>query len=287
MGSLTPDQIEHYEEQGYVVLPGLVDAERVERYKQRAREIALGDVPEAAANRLVRDISYVKGWRPLPEDPEHALWKIMNPDRFDATLAESMRIPAVLDAVSSLIGDDLMAFLLMFIYKPPGVADSVHPFHQDAAYFSFGPQKQCLGVWIPLDPVDADNGSLTVVPGSHRMEVRGLEPKEGINFGALASQGVEDEPAFHERAVTLELSPGDCVLFSTHLLHRTGGNPTDRHRRVITLHMANTHCRHHGQHFSEFGFTLVRGQTVEGGLQPQENAALAIENQLVGPGGDA
>ena len=40
---------------------------------------------------------------PLPEDPERALWKILNPDRFDPIMAESLRFPRVLDAAESLI----------------------------------------------------------------------------------------------------------------------------------------------------------------------------------------
>ncbi len=282
MGSLSAEQIAHFQEHGYVVVPRVLEPDQIDRYLVRAREIALGDIPDAAANRRVKDIHYAKGHAPLPEDPEHALWKIMNPDRFDPIMAECMRFPKVLDAVSSLIGDDLMAFLLMFIYKPPGVPGSLHPFHQDAAYFSFGPQDLCVGVWIPLDPVDADNGSLCIVPGSHRLPVHKLEAKEGINFGALASEGVEDDPSYLEKAITLELPPGDCVLFSTRLLHRTTGNKTMRHRRVVTLHMANARCEHQGQHFSEFGFTLVRGQAHEGGLKQVESPSLGIKNEMIG-----
>jgi phytanoyl-CoA hydroxylase len=282
MGSLSSEQIQHFREHGYVIVPEVLTKAEIDRYLTRAREIALGDVPEEAANRLVKDISFAKGLSPMPEDPERALWKIMNPDRFDPVMAECMRFPKVIDAVSSLIGDDLMAFLLMFIYKPPGVPESLHPFHQDAAYFSFGPQDQCLGVWIPLDPVNADNGSLCIVPGSHSLPVKNLEMKDGINFGALATVGAEEDPSLLEKAITLELPPGDCVLFNTRLLHRTRGNQTDGHRRVVTLHMASTRCEHTGQHFSEFGFTLVRGKTYEGGLKPVESPSLAIDNKMIG-----
>lgn len=281
MGSLTAEQITHYQEQGYVIVPHVLEPEQVDRYRDRAREIVLGDVPEAATNRIVRDIEFAKGLRPLPEDPEHAVWKIINPDRFDPVMAECMRFPRVLDAVESLIGEDQMAFLLMFIYKPPGVPGSLHPFHQDAAYFTFDPQDQCLGVWIPLDPVDEANGSLCVVPGSHLDEVRPLEMRDGLNFGALASQGAEEDSSLREKAITLNLPPGHCVLFSTRLLHRTGGNSTTGHRRVVTLHMANARCQHRGQHLSEFGFTSVRGQTYEDGLRPLENPSIALKPTMV------
>lgn len=281
MSRLNAEQIDHFEREGYVVVPQVLTPEEIDRYKNRAREIAHGDVPEAASNRLVKDIHFVKGKNPLPEDPELALWKILNPDRFDPVMAECLRFPRVLDAVSSLIGEDLLAFLLMFIYKPPGIEQSVHPFHQDAAYFMFQPQDQCLGVWIPLDPVSEENGSLSVVPRSHKLEVKKHLVKEGINFGALAADDIEGNADYHDQAITMNLPPGDCLLFSTHLLHRSGGNRTDRHRRVITLHMANAKCKAVGPTLSEYGFTSVRGRTYEGCLQPAKAPPLELLHRLV------
>ena len=230
----------------------------------------------------MRDISYAKGLLPPPEDPEHAVWKLLNPDRFDPVFEDALRFPRVLDAVESLIGHDLMAFLLMFIYKPLGVPQSVHPFHQDALYFMFEPQDRCLGVWIPLDPVDADNGTLEIVPGSHHMEVRPHDAREGINFGAFAAQDVEGNEAFHERAIPVELEPGGCLLFNTRLLHRSGGNRTDRHRRVVTLHMASTTCALTQNALSEYGFNHVRGRLYDGCLQPVESQALKLVNERIG-----
>ena len=280
MGSLTPEQLEHYDEHGYVVVPGVLDPAEVERYRARARKIALGDVPEEASKRLVRDIAFARGNVPLPEDPEHALWKILNPDRFDSVMAECLRFPRVLDAVSSLIGEDILAFLLMFIYKPPELPQTVHPFHQDAVFFPFEPQSSCVGVWIPLDPVSEANGTLSVLPGSHRLEIQPHEPREGINFGAVAARGIEGNEAHHREAVAMKMEPGDCLLFNTRLLHRSGGNSTKDHRRVITLHMASARCRARGQSLSEYGFTLVRGRTHEGCLQPLESPPLELYNAL-------
>jgi len=283
VGSLSAEQIDHYEREGYVVVPNVLTRDEIDRYLNRASEIANGKVPEAAANRLIKDIQFAKGKLPMPEDPEHALWKILNPDRFDTVMAECLRLPRVLDAVSSLIGEDLLAFLLMFIYKPPGLEQSVHPFHQDALYFMFQPQDQCLGVWIPLDPVSAENGSLSVVPRSHKLDVQKHLLQEGINFGALAAEDIEGNPSYHEKAITMDLSPGDCLLFSTHLLHRSGGNRTNRHRRVITLHMASAKCKPTGPTLSEYGFTSVQGRTYPDCLQPVEAPPVEFANTLVEP----
>lgn len=281
MGSLTQDQIDHYWREGYVIVQKVLEPNEINRYLTRARDIVLGDHPEEAANRVIKDIAFAKKLLPMPEDPEHAIWKLINPDRFDTTFKEALRFPRVLDAVESLIGEDLMAFLLMFIYKPPGVAEAVHPFHQDAAYFMFKPQDRCLGVWIPLDPVNEENGSLSIVPRSHELELRDHLVKDGINFGALAASGIEDNPEFHEKAITLTMEPGECLLFNTRLLHRSGGNRTQIHRRVITLHMASTTCEMTGPGLSEYAFNHVRGQLHEGCLQPVESPALKLENKVL------
>lgn len=279
MSRLTPEQIEHYHEHGYVVVPGALTPDQIKRYLGRATEIAHGDHPPEAAKRLIKDIRFAKGLLPMPADPEHALWKFINPDRFDPVMAECLAFDRVLDAVGSLIGDDLLAFLLMFIYKPPGVDDAYHPFHQDGAYFPFEPLDRVVGVWIPLDPADASNGSLCVVPGSHRDPIRGHKPIPGVNAGAFAAPAEEDVDA-HARSVTFDLQPGDCVIFHPHLLHRTGGNPTQRHRRVVTLHIASAKCRPKGSDMREYGFNLVRGRTYPGCLQPLEHAPV----RLGGPG---
>jgi phytanoyl-CoA hydroxylase len=281
MGSLTPEQIEHYQREGYVVLSPVLGPEEIARYKKRAREIVLGDRPEEAANRIVKDIAFAKGLLPMPEDPEHAIWKLLNPDRFDPVFQECLRFPKVLSAVESLIGEDLMAFLLMFIYKPPGVEEAVHPFHQDAVYFMFAPQDLCLGVWIALDPVSEDNGSLTIVPRSHELPIRKHEAREGINSGALAAKDIEGNAGYHEKAISMSMEPGECLLFNTRLLHRSGGNRTELHRRVITLHMASSRCKLTGPPLSEYGFTLVQGQTHEGGLQPVAVPSLKLVNDFL------
>jgi phytanoyl-CoA hydroxylase len=265
---LSSEQVARYRERGYVVVPKVLGGEEIERYRRRAREIALGDHPKGAASRLVRDIRYAKRLLPMPDDPELALWKFLNPDRFDPVMAECLRLPRVLDLVESLLGPDLLAFLLMFIYKPPGLDEAIHPFHQDAVFFPFGPHDDVCGVWAPLDRADADNGSLCVVPGSHRLPVRAHAAIAGVNAGAFAAEGVEEDEEIRERAVTLALDPGDCVIFHSRTLHRTGGNRTKRHRRVITLHCASARCRPTGDPSLEYGFTSVRGRTYEGCLQP-------------------
>jgi len=269
-GSLTPGQVAHYDEHGYVVVPGVLSPEEIERYKTEARKIVLGAYPPEAKSRILRDVRIHNGFLPPFEDPEHNMWKILNPDVFNPVFERYLTTPKLLDAVESLIGPDILAFLLMFIYKPPRLAEAVHPFHQDGVYFPFTPHGLAVGTWLPLDDAHERNGTLVVIPGSHKEGMRKYEIPEGGKFGValgLEATGAKALP----NQVALDVKAGDCVLFHTHLLHTTPGNTTDGHRRVITVHIASARCRPTGN-IREFGFTLVRGQTCDGCLKPQERA---------------
>ncbi len=90
-----------------------------------------------------------------------------------------------------------------------------------------------------------------------------------MNAGAFGASGVEGSADMLSKSVTLDLSPGDAVLFHPHLHHHTGGNRTDRHRRVMTLHFASARCRSLTPTQPDvYAFTLVRGSTYPGCLQP-------------------
>lgn len=280
--NLTDAQREQYREEGYVVVPKVLGGDEVARILARARAIAHGEHPPAAKSSVMRDIHFAKKLLPMPEDPERALWKIMNADRFDPALRQAMRSPGLLDAVSGLLGDDLLAFLFMLIYKPPGVPDSVHPFHQDGLYFQFEPHDLVAGAWVPLDPVDDDNGTLCVVPGTHKLPITGHEVIPGVNAGAFGAKDVEGSADMLAKAVSFALEPGDCVLFHPHLYHRTGGNRTDRHRRVLTIHFASARCRSLTPTQPDvYAFTLVRGSTQPGGLQPAAERGLGFRGDDV------
>jgi phytanoyl-CoA hydroxylase len=196
-----------------------------------------------------------------PDDPEKGVWKYLNPDRHDPLFAAYPARTEMLDLVEPLIGPDIKAFLMMFIYKPPGI-DFVHPYHQDASYFHFHPHDLVVGTWLALDRTDAANGTLSVIRGSHKLPIlpHAAPTGEMVNFGVFGVQGYDGHPD----EVSLELEPGDAVFFHSRLLHKTGANLSDRHRRVITVHYANAKCQLTGDHHQAIRFDLVRGRSYDG-----------------------
>jgi phytanoyl-CoA hydroxylase len=257
---LTESEHQQYFDQGYVLLRGVLTREQVERYTSRAREFALGQLPPGGERMVVKEVRVAKGML-HPDDPEKGIWKYLNPDRFDPLFAAYPRQPQLLDVVEDLIGPDLKAFLVMFIYKPPGI-DFVHPYHQDASYFYFHPHDSVLGTWLALDRTAADNGTISVIRGSHKLPVLPHAAPKGdaVNAGVFGVEGYDGHPD----EVNLEMDPGDCLFFHSRLLHKTGANLSDRHRRVMTVHYASAQCKLTGQHHQAIRFELVRGRNYEG-----------------------
>lgn len=258
---LTETEKQQYEDLGYVVVPGVLSEEEVERYKRRAREIALGDVPKGAEKMVVKDVRVAKGWY-KPEDPEMGLWKLLQPDWYDDVFRDYPTTPRLLDTVEALIGPDIKCFLTMLIYKPPMLDEVHHPFHQDKMYFNFGPANLILGTWIALDHATADNGTMVFIPGSHKADVEHeLDTSDRQNYGIFYAKGYEPG---HPDEQVIELQPGDGVFFHSRLLHRTGPNVTKGHRRALTMHCASSKCTMNGNLIGHLKMRLVRGQEYPG-----------------------
>jgi phytanoyl-CoA hydroxylase len=249
-----------YHDQGFILARGVLSPDLVEAYRKRAREFALGDLPPNSQRMVVKEVRVAKGLV-RPDDPEKGIWKYLNPDRYDPLFSAYPAQPALLDLVDGLIGPDIKAFLMMFIYKPPSL-DFVHPYHQDAYYFPFEPHDGCLGTWAALDRTDAENGTIAVIRGSHRWDILPHAAPQGdtVNHGVFGVAGYDGHPD----EVVLELEPGDVLLFHSRLLHKTGANRSDRPRRVITVHYASAHCRPTGEPHQAIQFQVVRGQTFDG-----------------------
>jgi phytanoyl-CoA hydroxylase len=257
---LTAAQRQQYWDQGYLLKRGVLSPEQVEGYLARAREFALGKLPPGSERMVVKDVRVAKGLI-KPQDPEHGIWKYLNPDRHDPLFASYSSQPGLLDVVECLLGPDIKAFLMMFIYKPPGI-DFVHPYHQDASYFPFEPHDRCLGTWVALDRTGDDNGTISVIKGSHKWDILPHAAPKGdnVNFGVFGVEGYDGHPD----EVTLNMEPGDGVFFHSRLLHKTGANLSQRHRRVMTVHYASSRCKLTGEHHHAIQFHLVRGQSFEG-----------------------
>ncbi|HET6296375.1 MAG TPA: phytanoyl-CoA dioxygenase family protein, partial [Kribbella sp.] len=164
---MTTTVAEIYQEQGIVQVPGLLTTAELDR----VRTVFMDQV--AVDNSLAHDDGVPSG-DPLAQYP-----RFVHPHRREDLEAgrialELMLDSRILDVVTALIGPALGA-QSMFYFKPPGARGQA--LHQDNIFLRADPET-CLAAWIAIDDVDADNGGLAVVPGSHRTELVCPEPAD-------------------------------------------------------------------------------------------------------------
>lgn len=114
-----------------------------------------------------------------------------------------------------------------YVIKPPAEG-GIKKMHSDWQYVdeNIGPS---FSMWIPLLPVDENNGALMVLPGSNKLVkmLRGqntLNPYDEIKDSLLASS-----------VRTVPQPPGEALIFDQRLIHGSGENLTSYPRLAITL----------------------------------------------------
>lgn len=138
--------------------------------------------------------------------------------------------PRLVDPMVELTGDpDPVLFTEKLNLKRPHHGGR-NPLHQDLPYWSDAahPTRTATAM-VFLDDADLGNGTLEVVPGSHR-DGPWRTRADGDAFGRL-----EIDPALEVGLVTvpIEVPAGSVVYFGSTLVHRSAPNTSDRERRSI------------------------------------------------------
>jgi ectoine hydroxylase-related dioxygenase (phytanoyl-CoA dioxygenase family) len=146
-------------------------------------------------------------------------------------LADDPRIVAILRAI---LPTGVMFLSDKLVFKSPQ-ATFASPWHIDAAYWPNTRPK--LSVWIPLDDARADNGTLTVVRGSHRREWR-HEISDGRDTNGEFPNIIRDRPWAASDEIVCNVPRGSAIFFSDRLVHGSCPNTAgaDRFTIISTYH---------------------------------------------------
>lgn len=115
----------------------------------------------------------------------------------------------------------------VFIVKRKG-GDTTFPIHQDWNVVDES-KHRAFNVWIPLHDVDATNGSLWHIPGTHRLPTYVRGP--GLLFPNLYD--IKDHVAPAMRSLSLEA--GQAMVFYHRLIHGSPPNQAEEPRVVISF----------------------------------------------------
>lgn len=208
---LTDNEVRFYREEGYLYLPGVVDAAMVDALRDEVFDIM------AAAGRNRDDLRQnagVKGklWQSGQYLKESALDSYINS-------------PHLLSIASQLMEGESSLYMPFTAVKGGGGGGVFH-FHQDNQYTTFdGPG---INLWMALSPMSPENGCLMVVPRSH---LHGTE-QESISPDGDGHRAVAQDPT---RFLPVRMNPGDMIAFSRLTIHGSGPNTTDEPRLAYAV----------------------------------------------------
>jgi non-haem Fe2+, alpha-ketoglutarate-dependent halogenase len=96
---------------------------------------------------------------------------------------------AVLDAVESVIGPDILCWSTTFFIKEAGDPAYVS-WHQDSTYWGLS-EPDVVSAWLALSPATVESGAMRVIPGSHGAQVAHRETynKENLLSGRRREGG--------------------------------------------------------------------------------------------------
>lgn len=276
---ITPEQIEQYQERGYLVLDGFADEGECDQLRARAEELVQEFDPADVVsifstheqNRLTDDYFLTSGDKirfffeenafnadgTLKYEKQKSINKIghalhdLDPvfDRFSRS--DKVR------ALAKAIGLE-QSYLLqsMYIFKQPNIGGEV-TCHQDSTFLYTEP-IDIAGLWFALEDATIENGCLWVIPGGHRNGLKSRwrrSPERRMEFEIF-----DNEPWPENELVPLEVSKGTLILLHGLLPHRSFENRSPRSRHAYTLHLVNAEAKYPSDNWLQRAETLpLRG----------------------------
>lgn len=229
---MTQGWVEHYREHGYAVVPGVFDAGEIAAIAEQFDLLYRQGIGYGRSYRDRNTFFAVKDDAALGTIVRMVQW----PSYFNETLERIRRDPRMLAILSPLVGTDLKQIINQLHWKPPGAAMAEFGFHQDSR--SRRPREafrdlaaSYVQTGIAIDPHRAENGAMTVYPGSHRLGEIPFDASRRTMNVALDGGDLEALGLDPAKAVTLTLDPGDVALWNVHTLHGSGPNTTGMDRR--------------------------------------------------------
>ncbi len=212
---LTPAQIDQFNRDGYLLVPGLLDPEETSLLLETAK----ADKSLLEKSRGPVDSS--------GRTSKLSLWNHPSEDIY-GMIARSNR---VVGPMEQLLGGEVYHYHSKMMLKEPRVGGAWE-WHQDYGYWY---NNGCLfpylaSCMIAVDRANRANGCLEVLKGSHLMG--------RIDHGSVAGQvgaNVERVKMAMERLelVHCEMEPGTGLFFHCNTLHSSGPNTSDNSRWVL------------------------------------------------------
>ncbi len=164
----------------------------------------------------------------------------------------------VLDIVEDLIGPDFSLWGSVLFIKDPSSPHYVS-WHQDATYMGMT-SNDFVTPWIALSPSNRETGCMSMIPGSHKNNIRPHDDTYAQDNILTRGQVVKDVD--ESTAVDLVLRPGQMSIHHGEIVHGSQANVSQERRVGFALQSyMRTDIK---QHIGENMWLPVRGKAHAG-----------------------
>ncbi len=213
---LTPSQVSDYQRDGCVFPVRVLSAERAAHYRRCLEQ------HEALAG------------KPLQGNLRHKTHLLFT------WADELVHNEAILDAVSDLIGPDVLCWNTNFFIKEPSSSGFVS-WHQDSTYWGLDPDD-VVTAWVAFTDATPENGYMQFIPGTHKVDQ--LPHLDTFHRDNLLSRGQEIAVEVdRSKAVGIDLKAGEMSLHHIKLVHGSEPNRGADRRIGLAIRYIPTYVR--------------------------------------------
>jgi phytanoyl-CoA hydroxylase len=252
---LRPEQVETFRRQGFVLGGQVLNDEQVDQLRSELERVIRdhGD-PSQPQPVLLRNLS---------RDPAAPVWQIVNIWQASEAFRDLLYLRPVVEAIAQLTGAAEMRVWHDQVQYKPAEKGGVNMWHQDSPYWPvLTPKDAQVTAWIALDDVDASNGCMRMVPGSHRWgpQIDFLHTVKDIDAmpAEFAGQRIQ--------VVSCPVPKGHVHFHHSLTWHGSGANTSGRPRRAIAIHYMTGETRYdaRGNHVMKPFITVSNGEKLAG-----------------------
>jgi phytanoyl-CoA hydroxylase len=245
---LTSTESAHWHQHGWVAIPDFFDS----------REIALlqGEILALQAGGKLRNVSTTGDGKTVSTAAANLQLCPVGPhSRPIRALAYAGKVSR---AIESLIGSSAVQHLDQVFLKPARHGAGTN-WHTDNAYFQSDLVEAGTGMWIAVQAANRANGSMRIIPGSHR-QTWAHRRDLGSDHHITCADAVDVD-----QAIDIILPAGGVLFFNYGIAHATGGNGTDADRAGLALHFVQEGHAPAGDHFFLTDGNRASRRIVKGG----------------------
>lgn len=225
---LTDDQIDFFNENGYLPNIRILDEAQVTQLNAELEEIR---DPAHPKHHLFYEFHSNES-----TDPNAVLFHSLGHWRITPGFHDVLWHPAFIVAASQLLGNKAVRFWHDQLFCKPAHHGGVVAWHQDYSYWTRTKPMQHLTCWVGLDDVSVENGCLYYIPKSHRWGLLDKPELAGDMEGINAFLTAEQKEDFKNK-VPVEMKRGYATFHHPLMMHGSYENKSPRPRRAFVLNV--------------------------------------------------